>query len=129
MARDLPFRAIQLPLYEALKQSYARRFCGGNSDQISPPSAALLGACAGMTAAAATTPVDVIKTQMMCGTGRDSETVGGVVQRLLAAEGPKALFAGLPQRVGFLGGSSAVFFIVYEFVRGTLTDGITIDPM
>ncbi len=127
VARDLPFRAIQLPLYEALKQSYARRFCGGNSDQISPPAAALLGACAGMTAAAATTPVDVIKTQMMCGTGQ--ETVAGVVQRLLAAEGPKALFAGLTQRVGFLGGSSAVFFIVYEFVRGTLTDGITIEPM
>ena len=43
--------------------------------------------------------------------------------------GAQGLFAGLPQRVGFLGGSSAVFFIVYEFVRGTLTDGITIDPM
>ena len=48
---------------------------------------------------------------------------------LTALCGAQALFAGLPQRVGFLGGSSAVFFIVYEFVRGTLTDGITIEPM
>ena len=87
MARDVPFRAIQLPLYEALKQAYATRFCDGRGDQISPPSAALLGACAGMTAAAATTPVDVVKTQMMCGAGR--EGVGAIVRRLLKSEGPK----------------------------------------
>ena len=87
VARDLPFRAIQLPLYEALKQAYAQRFCDGASDQLSPPAAAGLGACAGMTAAAATTPVDVIKTQMMCGSGR--EGVGAIVRRLVAAEGPK----------------------------------------
>eukprot|EP00292_Cryptomonas_paramecium_P000911 CAMPEP_0113665644 /NCGR_PEP_ID=MMETSP0038_2-20120614/2419_1 /TAXON_ID=2898 /ORGANISM="Cryptomonas paramecium" /LENGTH=241 /DNA_ID=CAMNT_0000581019 /DNA_START=146 /DNA_END=867 /DNA_ORIENTATION=- /assembly_acc=CAM_ASM_000170 len=62
VARDLPFRAIQLPLYEALKQAFANRFCDGSLELISPPSAALLGASAGMVAAAATTPVDVIKT-------------------------------------------------------------------
>jgi hypothetical protein len=33
----------------------------------------------------------------------------------------------MPQRVGFLGGSSAVFFIMYEFIRGTIQNGITVD--
>lgn len=124
VARDLPFRAIQLPLYETFKSLYANQRLRGNVDAIGPPQAAFLGACAGMIAAAATNPVDVIKTQMMTGDGKDS--VVAAVTKILK-NNPKAFLSGMPQRVGFLGGSSAVFFIMYEFIRGTMTDGITLD--
>ena len=77
-----------------------------------------------MIAAACTNPVDVIKTQMMTGGGNT-----GVVEAVskILRERPMALMSGMPQRVGFLGGSSAVFFITYEFIRGTMTGGITLD--
>lgn len=124
VARDLPFRAIQLPTYEYFKKTYADARCKGNVDAIGPPQAAFLGACAGMIAAALTNPVDVIKTQMMTSDGKDSvmKVVGSIIKN-----NPAALAAGMPQRVGFLGGSSAVFFIAYEFIRGTMQEGITVD--
>mmetsp|Transcript_18072 Transcript_18072/g.44354 ORF Transcript_18072/g.44354 Transcript_18072/m.44354 type:complete len:314 (+) Transcript_18072:279-1220(+) len=124
VARDLPFRALQLPLYETFKKFYADKRCCGNIDAIGPPQAAFLGALAGMIAAAATNPVDVIKTQMMLSDG--SQGVVAAVAKILK-ENPAAFLSGMPQRVGFLGGSSAVFFIMYEFIRGTMTDGITLD--
>ena len=124
IARDVPFRAIQLPLYEVLKTTYANRRCGGNIEDIGPPQAALLGATAGMVGAGLTNPIDVIKTRMMTGSGGTS--LGQAIAEI-SKTNPLGFLAGLPQRVGFLGGSSAVFFITYEFVRGTIQGGITID--
>lgn len=126
VARDVPFRAIQLPLYETLRRIYADKRCQGNLDAIGPPQAALLGASAGMTGAALTNPIDVIKTQMMTGSGGGKLSLGQAIGKILK-ENPAAFMAGMPQRVGFLGGSSAVFFITYEFIRGTIQGGITLD--
>mmetsp|Transcript_43867 Transcript_43867/g.109875 ORF Transcript_43867/g.109875 Transcript_43867/m.109875 type:complete len:317 (-) Transcript_43867:60-1010(-) len=127
VARDVPFRAIQLPLYETFKKWYADSRCEGNQDGIGPLQASMLGAASGMIGAALTNPVDVIKTQMMVGSGDGKkQTVVTAVAKILK-ENPAAFLAGMPQRVGFLGGSSAVFFITYEFIRGTIQNGITVD--
>uniref|UniRef100_A0A6T8K9Z2 Mitochondrial carrier protein n=1 Tax=Hemiselmis andersenii TaxID=464988 RepID=A0A6T8K9Z2_HEMAN len=127
VARDVPFRAIQLPLYETFKKLYADARCNGNQDGIGPLQASILGASSGMIGAALTNPVDVIKTQMMVGSGDGGKaTVVQAVTKILK-ENPAAFLAGMPQRVGFLGGSSAVFFITYEFIRGTIQNGITVD--
>jgi len=125
VARDLPFRALQLPMYEQFKEWFAQRYYAGQVDDIKPHQAALIGAGAGMIAAGLTNPVDVIKTQMMVGKGNQS--LMEVVKDVIKTRGLSGFAAGAPQRMGFLGGSSAVFFIVYEFVRGTMQDGITIE--
>ena len=89
IARDLPFRCIQLPLYDMLKEQYDNTL--------------LVGCTAGMTAAAITNPIDVVKTQVMCNN----------IQRISM----KNMFAGLPYRVAYLGGMSALYFMIYEKVR------------
>jgi solute carrier family 25 S-adenosylmethionine transporter 26 len=60
--RELPFTVIQFPLWEALKRGQAN-FRG--VEQVSPVEAAIFGSVAGAVAAAATTPLDVIKTRVM----------------------------------------------------------------
>lgn len=121
VARDLPFRALQLPMYEQFKDFFAARYTNGVVDDIRPHQAACIGAAAGMISAGLTNPVDVIKTQMMVGKGDAS--VLQVVRNVHTERGILGFAAGAPQRMGFLGGSSAVFFIVYEFARGTMQDG------
>mmetsp|Transcript_7192 Transcript_7192/g.11346 ORF Transcript_7192/g.11346 Transcript_7192/m.11346 type:complete len:321 (-) Transcript_7192:34-996(-) len=115
VARDLPFRAIQLPLYEAFKIAFADRFTSGLVEAIRPEQLAFLGAAAGMISAALTNPVDVTKTKLM--TSSKKSTVGNVVTGVLMEQGIAGFAAGMPQRVGFLSGFNACFFIVYEFAR------------
>jgi solute carrier family 25 S-adenosylmethionine transporter 26 len=87
--RDVPFRMIQMPLYDTLKEHY--------------DNTCLVGACAGMTAAALTNPLDVIKTRMMCNNAYTLTLYD--------------LFRGLPYRVIYLGGMSTIFFVAYEKIK------------
>jgi solute carrier family 25 S-adenosylmethionine transporter 26 len=93
IARDLPFRAIQLTLYDNMKETYDNTM--------------VLGAVAGMTAAAITNPIDVVKTKIMCGQ-RNIELNGNLLRNLVS---------GLPYRMAYLGGASAIYFIVYEKMK------------
>jgi hypothetical protein len=67
----------------------------------------VLGAVAGMTAAAITNPIDVVKTKIMCGQ-RNIELNGNLLRNLVS---------GLPYRMAYLGGASAIYFIVYEKMK------------
>ncbi len=89
LLRDVPFRMIQMPLYDTLKEHY--------------DNTCIVGACAGMTAAAVTNPLDVIKTRVMCNNA----------YRLT----PTDLLRGLPFRVTYLGGMSTIFFVAYEKIK------------
>lgn len=101
LARDIPFRAIQLPLYDKLK-SYDHN-------------PALTGAAAGMTAAAITTPIDVIKTHMMCNT--ITPTIKYTIANVYKTKGISGFLAGIVQRVIYLGGTSMVFFVTFEKLK------------
>ena len=130
LARDLPFRTIQLPLYDYLKDRQNN--------------ACVNGAVAGMTAAAITNPVDVIKTQMMCNVSNASNvsnvsnasnvsnvknmkynticsTITSIYNTPGGRGGLKAFAYGLPQRVIYLGSVSSIFFIVFEKIKAVLS--------
>ena len=69
VVRDVPFDAIQLSLYEALK----RRAIAERGRDLVAWENALLASIAGAVAGAATTPLDVVKTRLMTQT----KTVAG----------------------------------------------------
>ncbi|KAL3118166.1 hypothetical protein niasHT_001940 [Heterodera trifolii] len=60
VAREIPFSFIEFPLWEWLKRRVAQRI-----GHCSPLASAACGSLAGLTAAALTTPFDVLKTRVM----------------------------------------------------------------
>lgn len=112
IAREIPFSCIQFPLYEWLK---ARLFGTPNSLQ-----AALCGALAGGTAAALTTPLDVVKTRVMLenqGSGRSASVLSfpGRLLSIARTEGVARLFSGWVPRTIAIGAGGAVFLGIYDF--------------
>ena len=61
--REVPFSALQFPIFEGLKQSWSN-YQGSPVDSLQ---VGLCGSVAGAIAAATTTPLDVTKTRLMLG--------------------------------------------------------------
>lgn len=78
-----------------------------------------MGALAGALAAGATTPLDVIKTRMMCAAA-SRPTMVSAARDIMAASGPKGFLAGLGARALSNGINSAVFFCFFEALRTNL---------
>ena len=75
-----------------------------------------------LTPSAATTPLDVIKTQMTTGViPREGIVKGG--RRILASHGLRGLYAGAEARMVWSAAFSAVGFGTFEFVKGKLGVG------
>mmetsp|Transcript_83883 Transcript_83883/g.125752 ORF Transcript_83883/g.125752 Transcript_83883/m.125752 type:complete len:356 (+) Transcript_83883:132-1199(+) len=124
VARDLPYRALQLPSYEVAREWYSQRYCAPYERAIYPHEAMFVGAGVGMLAAGVTTPLDVVKSRMMVQATGDG--VVQVVKNIVKEGGIRGLFAGITPRVGYLGLSNGIFFIMYEFVRGIMSEAPTI---
>lgn len=76
-----------------------------------------MGGSAGAAAAAATTPLDVVKTRMMC-LASSKPTIGNAVRGVLAeGQGIKAFFRGVGPRALSNGLNSAIFFCFFESIR------------
>uniref|UniRef100_A0A7S0EHR4 Mitochondrial carrier protein n=1 Tax=Hanusia phi TaxID=3032 RepID=A0A7S0EHR4_9CRYP len=127
--RDMSFHAIQLPLYEAIKDLWLRRGSWSHSSQLGsglqvparklqPWESMTVGAIAGATSGALTTPIDVLKTRLMASSSM-SASVGSMRQvlvQVLMTEGLLGLTAGLPQRAAYIACGSAIFWTVFEQV-------------
>lgn len=130
--REVPFTMIQFPLWEALKGWGVRRRArvareprdGGMNrmeaearQAITPaPTAtesALFGSISGAVAAAATTPLDVLKTRMMLST--TSQPMRTMATDILRNEGAGVFFRGIVPRVGWISVGGAVFLGSYQW--------------
>jgi hypothetical protein len=114
LLEDVPDMACKFAAYESMRQLH-RRLVGGRD--ASPGEDFAMGALAGAAAAAATTPLDVVKTRMMCAAA-SRPTMSGAAAAVLASGGPGAFFAGVGARAVSNGINSAVFFCAFEAIRG-----------
>lgn len=117
LGRDVPFRAIQLSLYEFARSAYSRRVQRRCRREMTAVENLVLGALTGMGTAAATTPLDVVRTRMMSqspGSGTAYVNAFDCAVRTAKLEGVGALYKGIVPRVALIGPSAAVFFVAYE---------------
>ena len=114
--REIPFAIIQFPLYEWMKVTWKDR----QEAPCSPLQAAACGSGSGAVAAAATTPLDVLKTRHMIGfdhTGRAYNGIVDVFRSTIQTDGPTALWKGIQPRVMWITIGGFVFFGSYELAK------------
>lgn len=121
--REVPFTCVQFPLWEYLKAAAVRRRLAAQSqgvdryperlDQATTLESAGFGAVSGVVAAAATTPLDVLKTRMML--SRDRVALWQLAGRIWREEGGRVFFSGIGPRCGWIGVGGAVFLGAYQW--------------
>ncbi|PRQ42819.1 putative mitochondrial carrier protein [Rosa chinensis] len=115
---NAPFTAVHFATYEAAKRGLS---------EVSPESAsderlvvhATAGAVAGALAAAVTTPLDVVKTQLqcqgVCGCDRfSSSSIGDVIRSVVNKDGYRGLMRGWIPRMLFHAPAAAICWSTYE---------------
>lgn len=114
--REIPFTSLQFPFYEFLKHQLSIYL---DRKPLYAHEAAVCGSIAGGTAAALTTPLDVLKTRVMLDLRDPSkQQVPSLPMRfrqIYVQEGAKALFAGIVPRTMWISAGGAVFLGVYEW--------------
>lgn len=116
LLEDVPDMACKFAAYETLRSVF--RSCVGGRNP-SPHEDFAIGATAGAFAAAATTPLDVIKTQMMC-TAASRPGMVATAKAVYAQGGVSNFFTGVGPRAASNGINSAVFFCFFEAIRGVI---------
>jgi solute carrier family 25 S-adenosylmethionine transporter 26 len=130
LMREVPFAFIQFPLYERFKlywsnylNSEQNKHLNHEEIQLSSAQAAICGSVSGGIAAAATTPLDVIKTRLMIGKDANGVLYKGAFDtgyRVLKGEGWRKLLSGIEPRVFWISIGGFVFFGAYEECRSIL---------
>ncbi|KAJ9624150.1 Fe(2+) transporter [Taxawa tesnikishii (nom. ined.)] len=117
LAMTVPFTALQFTAYESLNKVLRRR------QGYDPITHCTAGGLAGGIAAAATTPLDVVKTLLQTrGSSTDAEIRGargfwdaaGIISR---REGAKGFFRGMNARVVTAAPSTAICWSAYEVAK------------
>ncbi len=111
LLEDVPDMAVKFAVYETLQNTYVQVFgrpANSTEDFV-------MGAVSGAMAAAATTPIDVIKTNMMCSAASRPSLRAAV--RGMAGKPMSAVFRGVGPRALSSGVNSAVFFCFFEALR------------
>lgn len=116
LLEDVPDMAIKFAAYESMRQVHKKVY-KGRPATVQEDFA--MGATAGALAAAATTPLDVIKTNMMCSAAL-RPTMFSAASAVHASGGPAAFFRGVGPRALSNGINSAVFFCFFEALRGAI---------
>ncbi|KAF8242165.1 mitochondrial carrier [Wilcoxina mikolae CBS 423.85] len=112
--REIPFTIIQFPLWEAMK-TWRGQMKGGKANSAE---SAVFGSISGGIAAAATTPLDVLKTRLMLAKKRQSAI--STLKNIVSKEGTGALFKGITPRIVWISIGGAIFLGVWDFAKATL---------
>ena len=113
--REVPFTVIQFPLWEALKRW---RLQATGREKVTGTEGGALGSVAGAVAAGITTPLDVLKTRMMLATTK--QPMFTMLGTILKESGPKAFFAGIGPRIGWISAGGAIFLGSYQWASNML---------
>lgn len=113
LLEDVPDMAFKFAAYESLRSLHTTLF----GRKATPQEDFLCGAAAGAFAAAATTPMDVVKTAMMC-TAAHKPNMITASRAVFRSGGGGAFFRGVGPRAASNGINSAVFFAFFEALRG-----------
>lgn len=116
--REIPFTVIQFPLYEFLKKKWSQY----DNTELLVLKGALCGSVAGGVAAAATTPLDVIKTRIML--HRERVGVIPLVKSMVKEEGYGVFLNGIGPRTCWISAGGAIFLGCYEMVHANLSRGV-----
>lgn len=127
--REVPFTVIQFPLWEALKAWRVRTragAAGAAAADVDVPvlaaataaESALFGCASGAVAAAATTPLDVLKTRKMLATERVG--LAALARQVMGREGWRAFFRGVGPRVAWISAGGAIFLGSYQWAANAL---------
>jgi len=116
LLRDLPFYAIEFPLYEFLKLKWSEF----KKENIVAWEGCVCGAVAGSVAAAVTTPLDVAKTRLMTAAPGKYTGVFACLKTIATEEGALGLFSGMGPRVAIVTLGGALFFGGYELLAGAI---------
>eukprot|EP00116_Pleurobrachia_bachei_P011681 sb/3471943/ len=108
---EIPFAAIQYPIWEWLKSRYATSGSG--------VAAGACGSVAGAIAGAITTPIDVVKTRLML--SKERQSLVTIVTELSTEGGWRAFFRGIGPRVGWLSIGGFVYLGSYQTVVGVVS--------
>ncbi|XVE76617.1 hypothetical protein DITRI_Ditri12bG0187700 [Diplodiscus trichospermus] len=115
---NAPFTAVHFATYEAAKRGLTEVSPDtANDDRLAVHATA--GAVAGALAAAVTTPLDVVKTQLqcqgVCGCDRfTSGSIGNVIQTIVKKDGYRGLMRGWIPRMLFHAPAAAICWSTYE---------------
>ena len=109
MAREIPFSSLQMTIYETFK-----KIRNPDVSEIGYIDHAINGSVAGFFAAFLTTPVDVIKTQMMIDRSKTSLSLVQTAKNILETEGFSGFFRAWHVRSINIGLCSIIFFTGYE---------------
>ena len=123
LLEDVPDMAVKFAAYETLRTMH-RSFTKKSKDESSTGADIMMGLIAGSVAAAATTPLDVVKTRMMCNAS-SRPSFGGAIMGVWRDAPPGAgrvrtFFTGVRPRAISNGINSAIFFCFYEALRSGL---------
>ncbi|KAG1677081.1 hypothetical protein FOA52_001251 [Chlamydomonas sp. UWO 241] len=119
LLEDVPDMAVKFTAYESMRTLHARMHDGKQPSVLED---LVMGGVAGAAAAAATTPLDCIKTRMMC-SASERPTVLSAARAVLAdGKGWRGLFTGIGPRAVSNGLNSAVFFCFFEILRRWLLE-------
>ncbi len=115
---DVPDMAVKFAVYEMARSAHAR-FSGGRPANVAED--LVMGGVAGAAAAAATTPLDVVKTVMMCSASSRPTLAGAARSVMREGHGLRPFFRGVGPRALSNGLNSAIFFCFFEAIRHAIT--------
>lgn len=120
--RELPFDALQFPLYEWFKKEWAKSK-GVPIHELQTWESCVCGSVAGGLSATVTTPLDVVKTRLMTQSIENPKYLGLVhgLKTIAKEEGPRVLMSGVVPRVLWISLGGAIFFGAYEAAKKSIT--------